>query len=153
MTVMRQFFLAIAISLSAGVQLLMGSANAEDLEFSKAWVRATIGQSNVTAGYLVIENKGKKDDLLLSVQTDVAAKIEMHQTNNGDGGVMRMRPVDDLRIPAGQSVAFRSGADHLMLTGIETPLKAGDFIDLTLSFKLAGDEVVKAQVSRRDPYP
>ncbi|MDG2243960.1 MAG: copper chaperone PCu(A)C [Rhodospirillaceae bacterium] len=136
-----------------GVLLVTDLAIAADLEFSKAWVRAPIGQSNMTAGYLVIDNKGEKEDRLLSVQSDVAAKIELHQNNNGEGGVMRMRPVDDLQIPAGKSVSFRSGADHLMLSGIETPLKVGDFINLTLTFKLAGDIVVPAQVLRRNPYP
>ncbi|MBT4739500.1 MAG: copper chaperone PCu(A)C [Rhodospirillaceae bacterium] len=133
--------------------LRVGSASGAEIELSNAWLRATIGQSNVTAGYVVIENKGTGEDRLLSVHTTVAAKTEMHQTSTGEGGIMRMRPVSNLSIPVGQAVAFRSGGDHLMLSGIATPLKAGDFIDLTLSFEVAGDLLVTAKVSRRNPYP
>nr|NKB45877.1 copper chaperone PCu(A)C [Alphaproteobacteria bacterium] len=85
--------------------------------------------------------------------TRSAAKTEMHQTKMAEGGVMSMRPVVELEIPAGQTVSFRSGGDHLMLSGITAPLKAGDFIDLTLIFQVAGDVVVTAQVLRRNPYP
>ena len=150
---MRTLILLLMFSLATGYAPFVASATAADIELSNAWLRATIGQSNVTAGYLVIENRGAREDRLLSVHTAAAAKTEMHQTTMGEGGVMRMRPMADLPIPAGQTVAFRSGGDHLMLSGITTPLKAGDFIDLTLSFEVAGDIVVSAEVARRNPYP
>lgn len=150
---MRLPILLIMLFAATGFGVRFGSASAVEIEVSNAWLRATIGQSNVTAGYLVIENKGRREDRLLSVHAAAAAKTEMHQTSTGEGGVMRMRPMADLPVPPGQAIGFRSGGDHLMLSGITAPLKVGDFIDLTLRFELAGDIVVSAAVARRNPYP
>lgn len=126
---------------------------AAEVQVSKAWLRASIGQSNVTAGYVVIENTGDEDDKLLGVKTSVADKSEVHRTSMSEAGVMRMRPAPELLIPAGETVEFKSGGDHIMLMGVRTPLKAGDFIDLTLTFERAGEVTVTTQVSRRNPFP
>ena len=127
--------------------------SAADIIVSNAWLRATIGQANVTAGYFKIENIGAEDDRLLGVTTQVATKAEIHLTTMGEGGVMRMRPVPSLEIPAGQTVALKAGDYHLMMTGIAEPLKEGDRVELTLSFQRAGELSVVATVSRRTPFP
>lgn len=126
---------------------------AADIEISKPWLRASIGQSNVTAGYFTIENTGDHDDRLLKIKTSAAAKAEMHQTSMGEGGMMRMRPMVELAISAGESASFRAGGDHIMLTGLIAPIKTGDSIDLTLTFEHAGDVVVSFPVARRNPFP
>ena len=58
----------------------------------------------------------------------------MHETSMTDG-VMRMRPVDTLDIPAGATVAMSPGGLHVMLTGLEKPLRKGDKLRATLSFQ------------------
>ncbi len=150
--VMRSLFTFLIFLLALGV----GNARpsfAADVEISKAWLRASIGQSNVTAGYFTIQNIGDQDDRLLKIQTSAAVKAEMHATSMGEGGMMRMRPMDDLAISAGESASFRAGGDHIMLTGLVAPIKAGDSIDLTLTFEHAGDVVVAIPVARRNPFP
>lgn len=127
-------------------------AAAADVSISDAWTRATIGQATVTAGYATLTNSGAVDDQLLSVTADGVAKTEVHTTIRGDNGMMRMRPVHDLVIPAGEDVVFEGGGDHLMLTGIASPLKEGDEITLTFIFELAGEVSVVARVARRDPF-
>lgn len=146
----RRFLFAI---LFAVVGLCSTSVMASDLSISKAWVRATIGQGNVTAGYFTIDNGTGRDDTLLSVATSVAAKSEVHTTSMGEGGVMQMRPVDSLHVPAGETVALKAGGDHLMLMGIAEPLKEGDAVVFELEFETAGTVLVEAPVSRRNPYP
>ena len=65
---------------------------------------------------------------------------------------MRMRLVAVLEIPAGEKAVFKGGGDHLMLTGIATPLKEDEKILLTLTFQNAGEVAVVARVARRDPF-
>lgn len=149
---MRTIFTFLVLALALGIGQATPSFAAE-IEISKAWLRASIGQSNVTAGYFTIENVGDQDDSLLKIQTSAAAKAEMHETSMGEGGMMRMRPIDDLAISAGESASFRAGGDHIMLTGLTAPIKAGDSIDLTLTFEHAGDVVVAVPVARRNPFP
>lgn len=150
MTTDRRFLFAV---LFAVVGLCPTCLWASDLSISQAWVRATIGQGNVTAGYFTLDNTGDADDRLLSVSTSVATKAEVHTTSMGEGGVMRMRPVEVLEMPAGEKVALKSGGDHLMLMGISKPLKDGETVVLKLEFERAGTILVEAPVSRRDPYP
>ena len=128
-------------------------AAAADVSLSKAWVRATIGQATVTAGYLTIENTGTVDDRLIAVRAGGVAKAEVHGTTMSEGGVMRMRPVEALDIPGGENVSLVPGGDHLMLTGVASPLKDGDEISLVLTFKRAGEVTAQALVARRNPFP
>jgi copper(I)-binding protein len=128
-------------------------AAATDITVTDAWVRATIGQAIVTAGYVTIANTGETDDRLLSVRAEGVAKAEVHRTTTGEGGIMRMRLVAVLEIPAGEKAVFKGGGDHLMLTGIATPLKEDEEILLTLTFEHAGEVAVVARVARRDPFP
>ena len=143
----------ISLGSLAGLLLAPLLAFASEIDISNAWVRATIGQANVTAGYLTIENQGSESDRLIGVEAPVAAKTEVHTTLMGEGGMMRMRPVDAVDIPAGESVALEAGKDHLMLTGIKSGLKEGEVIDLILTFEKAGPIEVQANVARRNPYP
>jgi copper(I)-binding protein len=56
-----------------------------------------------------------------------------------EGGVMRMRQLaDGLEIPAGGEVTLKPGSYHVMLMDLKQPLKAGDKVPLTLTFKGAG---------------
>ena len=128
-------------------------AAAADITVTYAWVRATIGQGTVAAGYVTIVNTGETDERLIGVRAAGVAKAEVHRTTTGEGGVMRMRPVAVLEIPAGGNLAFEGGGDHLMLTGIATPLKEDEEILLTLTFEHAGEVAVVARVARRDPFP
>ena len=129
------------------------TSTASDLSITDAWVRATIGQTTVTAGYVTIENTGAESDRLIEIRTDVAAKTEMHRTTTDEGSVIRMRQIDALDIRSGEALSFKPGGDHLMLLGIANPLTAGDEISLTLTFENAGDVTVGALVARRDPFP
>ncbi len=49
-------------------------------------------------------------------------------------GVMRMRMLEKLDIPAGKKVTLAPGQTHLMLINLKSPLKAGENITLQLSF-------------------
>jgi len=46
---------------------------------------------------------------------------------------MKMRAVDALPLPAGQAVALKPGSYHVMLMGLQRPIKAGETVPLTLT--------------------
>ncbi len=129
-----------------------GTVLASDIEVSDAWVRAPIGQVNVTAGYFTLTNTGAEQDTLLSVESTLAAKTEIHTTFEGEGGMMRMRPVPQIVIPAGGTHALKPGADHLMLMGLEQTVEDGDTATLRLTFQRSGIIEVVVPVARRNPF-
>lgn len=100
-----------------------------------------------------LSNQGKTADRLLQAQSSVAGTVEIHRMTL-DGGVMRMRAVDAIDLPAGDSVPTRhdqSNGYHLMLHHLKAPLKEGDRFTLRLRFEQAGwqDVVVWVQNPRK----
>ena len=109
-----------------------------DLVLSGMQVRASLGVNPHTAGYLTIESKGGPD-ALVGATCACAERVEIHMMRH-EGGVMRMDPIPALGIPAYTRVALEpNGEAHLMLMGLKAPLKAGETVDMTLTFQTAGE--------------
>ena len=51
---------------------------------------------------------------------------------------MKMRQVDAVDIPAGETVAMGPGGYHIMMMGLAKPLVEGQSFPLTLTFEHAG---------------
>ncbi len=107
-------------------------------------MRAAAAGAN-SAGYMTLRNTGRTADRLLSVQSDVAAAVELHKSEMKDG-MMTMSPVDGIDVPAGGEAQLKSGGLHIMFIGLKQPLKAGDKVQIKLRFQQAGEVVVQAEV-------
>ena len=103
---------------------------ADAVSISQPWVRATVAGQSVAAAYMDIT--AKANAALVSVASPVAAKAELHSMTM-DGGVMKMRPLDKLDLPAGKTVNLKPGGYHVMLIDIKRELKAGERVPLTLT--------------------
>ncbi|MDB5988098.1 MAG: hypothetical protein JWR16_3151 [Nevskia sp.] len=122
--------------------LLSGSAFAQSsLHILQPTTRATPLPGMTAVGYLQIDNDGKQDDRLLGAQSSAADSVEIHRMSM-DGGIMRMRPLQDgLPLPAGSHINLGPAAGsgyHLMLIGVKQQLKVGDKLPVTLNFAKAG---------------
>ena len=135
-------FLAFAAGL---VVASVALAQTNQLELSNAWARATPGKAENGAAYLTIQSP--TPDRLLSVSTPVAKKAELH-TMSMEGMVMQMRPLADLDIPAGQPVTLKPGGQHVMLLGLDAPLREGQSFPLTLTFEKAGTRTVTVAIEK-----
>jgi periplasmic copper chaperone A len=66
-----------------------------------------------------------------------------------DSGMMKMREVPAIELPAGKRVNLGESGYHLMLIGLKAPLRAGDSVPLTLDIKVSNHTVnieAKAEV-------
>jgi periplasmic copper chaperone A len=93
------------------------------------WVRATVPQQKATG--LFVQLTSTKGGQLVSASSPLAATVEIHEMRMDDG-VMRMREVPALPLPAGQAVALKPGGYHLMLMGLKQQAKPGDTVPVTL---------------------
>jgi copper(I)-binding protein len=119
---------------------------AGDLLITQAWSRQTPSGAKVAGAYLTIENKGTTADRLVSGSTDVAGRFEIHEMAM-DGGVMRMRPLDNgLVIDPGKTVKLAPGGYHVMLMDLKSQFKQGDKVPVTLQFEKAGKVNVSLDV-------
>ena len=102
-------------------------------------------------GYLSVSNTGDRPDVLLAVETPVAAKAEIHASSTA-GGMARMSRLEGgLAIPAGGAAKLESGGAHVMLMKLKQPLAVGDKVPATLVFKNAGRVKVEFAVERGVP--
>lgn len=143
---MKFRFLAAA---ALAVFSLQGTALAHDyqigsLRIAHPWARATVPGQSAGGAFLRLENRGEADRLL-SARSDAAASVELH-TMTMDGNIMRMRELDAVALPAGQTVEFKPGGLHIMLRELKAPLKQGERVPLTLRFEKAGEVKVELSV-------
>jgi periplasmic copper chaperone A len=109
-----------------------------------AWSRATAPGAPVGVAYFEIVNSGGQD-ALIHIETPVARQVEMHSTATV-GGLMQMRRVLSVDVPAQGRVRFEPSGLHAMLIDLLRPLKKGDLFPLTLIFQHAGSVRVEAIV-------
>jgi copper(I)-binding protein len=97
------------------------------------------------AVYLTIVNSGSVSDDVIAASSDAAATVELHESYE-ESGMMMMRPITKLGVPAGGKLEMKPGGYHLMLINLKRELKAGQVIDLILVLQKAGRIPVKAKV-------
>lgn len=111
---------------------------------SDAWCRPAVAGARAVGCYVTLQSAG--EDRLVGAQSPAGARLEIH-TMSMDDGVMRMRQLEDgLPLPAGETVALKPGAEHLMLIGPTAALDEGGEISLTLNFEKAPPAAVAAQI-------
>ena len=121
--------------------LLAAFAAQAQVKVDDPWVRATVAPQKVTGAFMQLT--AAKPMKVVAVSSPVAAAVEIHEMKMEDG-VMKMRAVDALPLPAGQAVALKPGSYHVMLMGLKAPIKAGETVPLTLTVE--GEDKKRATV-------
>lgn len=107
-------------------------AHADPVVISNAWARATAPGQEVGAAYM--ELKSAEDLTVSRVESTAADSVEIHKMTMHNG-VMEMRMLETLELPAGKLVKLEPGGFHLMLFDLKTPLKVGENVAFTLHLK------------------
>ena len=63
-----------------------------------------------------------------------------------DDGVMRMRQIAHIHLPPNKTVSLEPGGLHIMLFDLKAPLKPGDKVPMTLTFKDGSSKEITADV-------
>lgn len=119
---MRRLLLASALLASFAAQA--------QVKVDDPWVRATVAPQKATGAFMQLTSA--KPAKVVAASSPVAAMVEIHEMKMDDG-VMKMRAVDALPLPAGQAVALKPGSYHVMLMGLKGPIKAGETVPLMLT--------------------
>ena len=113
---------------------------------SDAWARETATDAVAGGAFMTITNGTAKDDVLVSATAKFAGKVEMHESKM-DNNVMVMRPVEGgIPLKAGSVTRLAPGGLHVMFMDLKGPLRAGKEVEVTLTFKEAGEQTVKLPV-------
>jgi copper(I)-binding protein len=129
-------------ALLAGSLLAMSAMAADTgVTVSNAWRRAT-AQSSAGVWFSITS---KQDAKLVAASSPLAGTTQLH-TMSHEQGMMKMRAIESIALPAGKAVELAPGGDHVMLIDLKQPLKAGDHVPLKLSVQFADKRKVTLDV-------
>nr|WP_135606949.1 copper chaperone PCu(A)C [Solemya velesiana gill symbiont] len=126
---------------------LMAGTAADSVTVSDPYARAVPpGQPN-SASFMTIVNNSEKDHALVNAESPVSKVVELH-THRMEEGMMKMRRVEKIDLPAGQTVALKPGGLHVMFIGLKQDLKPGENVDVTLIFEDGSKTQIQAPVKK-----
>jgi copper(I)-binding protein len=137
---MKSLFTAIGLAAA----LAAATPAFAQLKVKDAWVRGTVAQQTATGAFM--ELSAAEDLKLVGVQSPIAGVAEIHEMKM-DGGVMRMRPITALELPANRTVQLKPGGYHVMLMGLKQPLMDGATVPLTLTVETRDGKRSTVEVS------
>ncbi len=107
-------------ALLLGLLLLFGACTpAPEILIENARVRALIPGQDKTVAYMDVQNRTPSAVTLVGASSEAVRAMEIHTTRMDDG-MMRMRRLQQVEIPAGETVRFETGGRHLMLFGVKS---------------------------------
>ena len=127
----------------ASAQTSAASAANAQIAIDAPWVRATVPRQPATGAFMRLT--AARDLRLVGARSPAAEQVEVHEMAM-QGQMMRMRQVAALDLPKGRAVALAPGGYHLMLIGLQRPLRAGEKVALTLLLEDADGKRSEQQV-------
>ena len=124
---MRKVFFAVLFAITCSAQ-----AGANEVNVEQAWTRATAPGQDSAMVQAVITSKQAAE--LVGVTCSCANTAELHSMVH-EGGMMKMRQVEAIDLPAGTAVDLGAAGYHLMLIGLKQQIKEGQQIELTLTLR------------------
>lgn len=111
------------------------------------WSRALPPVSKNGAAFMNIHNRGGTADRLVSASSDIAEMVEIHSHEHVNG-MMQMRKIDGVDLPAGGSATFQAGGLHIMFLGLRESLDDGKTFPMTLNFEHGGSLDIMVMVRK-----
>lgn len=100
------------------------------------------GQEN-TGAFMTIHNPTDKARSVVSAESSAAKIVELH-THIQEDGMMKMRRIEKIDIPAKGHTMLKPGGLHVMLIGLTQPIEEGKPVEITLVFANGERKTVKA---------
>ena len=133
--------------------LLTGSAlvaQAADIGINDPYARAVPPTQPNSAVFMTLTNHDKAERALVGAESQAAATVELH-THVAEQGMMVMRRIERIALPAGKPVELKPGGLHVMLIGLEQRLEPGAEVALTLVYDDGSKASVAAPVRKIAP--
>ena len=134
------------VCLAGALGLTAMNASAE-VTIENPYARAVPPGQMMSASFMVLNNSEAKDIALISGSSSVAKSVELHNHIN-ENGVMKMRQVDSITVPALGKASLQPGGYHVMLIGLTQDLMEGQKIDLTLKFSDGSSQALTLPVQK-----
>lgn len=138
MTRLVALIAALLLALPLATPLLAHEEVVGDLHFIHPHIPQPAASAKTAGGYMAVTNTGSIADRLIGIETDIAAKAELHESKVDANGVGSMSHLDGADLPAGGTLSLERGGMHVMFFGLTRPLLEGERHKATLIFEQAG---------------
>lgn len=133
--------------LCAAVLISLPTFGASEIVVSDPYARTSRPGAPTGAAFMMIQNTGAVADRLVSAQSGIAKKVELHTHIDQGEGVMKMVEIEEgIEIAPGATHMMKRGGDHVMFMGLVQSLEQGGEVVVTLTFEQAGDVVLTIPV-------
>jgi copper(I)-binding protein len=120
---------------------------AEVVGVEAPYVRAVPPGQRNSAAFMRLHNGGDQAHALTGARSPIAEAVELH-THMMRDGMMSMRPVERVDLPAREVVSLQPGGLHVMLIGLQQQLELGKEVPLTLVFEDGSERRLGAPVQK-----
>jgi copper(I)-binding protein len=138
-------------ALPAALILLAGCEQAKPTYVDGAYVQLNPNPDNPAAAYFTIHG-GSQPLTLRAIETDSAVRLEMHESMSTNG-MMEMKPLENVDVPAGATIKFAPGGKHVMLWQINQQAIAAGKMQFKMIFSNGDRLLVDAVIQGADGKP
>ncbi len=140
LSLLASFVLVLPFSAS-----VLARTAADSVSVSDAYVRASPPGAPTAAAFMILRNSDSVDHQLVVVSSSISKAAELH-TSLVEDGMMRMRRMGRVTIPAKAAVVFETGGLHMMLIGLRGDPKPGDEVEIELGFEDGSKTILSVPV-------
>ena len=119
-----------------------------ELRTEQAFVATPIPGTHLTAVYGKFINDGEEALYITHLSSDSSEAAELHEHTIDSNDISRMRPVENMTIPAHGTLVLSKGGEHLMLINLNKKLRDHDEVTLTLYFEQGEPQQITLPVLR-----
>ncbi len=109
------------------------SASQESITINDPYVRAIPPGQTISAVFMTINNSSDKELSLVNATSNISKIVELH-SHVHENGMMKMRRVESIKIPAKGQAVLKPGGFHIMLIDLHDNLKIDQKVSITLTF-------------------
>lgn len=142
----RHVLLALAGASLCTAPVLVSAADTE-ISVSASYVRLVPPGTPTSAAFMKIQNNGSVERKLIRAESTIAKAVELHNHIN-DNGMMKMRQIKEIAIPAKGETSLKPGSYHVMLIDLKQALKEGEKVALTLVFDDGSSQKIEAPIMK-----
>lgn len=144
---MKSVLLRLLVLFSLSLSFVVSSAMAGDVSVIDPYVRAVPPGQTVSAAFLQLENSSDKPHYVINASSTVSRVVELH-AHIHENGMMKMRRIEEIEIPANGKTVLKPGGLHIMLIGLHDALSIGQKVAITLEFKDGSKQEIAAPVRK-----
>jgi len=146
-------FAALALgALTALSSMQALAAQADHITVENPFAREVPPGAPASASFMKLSNNSGEDINIVEANSTISKVVELH-THTNDDGVMRMRKIPQITVPANGMTMLKPGGLHIMLIGPHQPLKMGQTVKVNLKFADGSSKEVSMPVKSLKGMP